>query len=247
MSTEMVRLSMASFPGLYSECLSHTCQLTGLDDLIVCNFREFAYVYLQLPNGEFRRYPWLASRNQVHWRNIRIADFSGDGIPDLAVLYWTNRSEGKLKIFRGTQRQPYFDFTGPVYYERTFPHSAVDLEVLDVQEDGKLDLYVVLSDEKVKGRTPDELRAAYCAGKFKHGDWWNRGNQPPTSFRPPPDNARDVLLLGRRQKGRGRFKAVTMEHTEPGCGNLVRAFGNKTLLLGQGGFVRPGHNLVLDW
>lgn len=226
-----------------------TCAVTadvnrdGIDDLIVCNFREYAYVYLQSKDGGFRRYPWLASKNQKHWRNIRVADFSGDGIPELAVLYWGDKKTGKLKIFRGTRNPPYFDFTGPVYYERTFPHSVVDLEVLDVQEDGLLDLYIVLSDENVRDKN-GKLRKSYCAGKFNHRDWWSKGNQPPNNFRPPFDRARDILLIGRRP---GKFKRIKMNHREPGCGNLVRAFGNKTLVLSQGNFVRPGHNLVLDW
>lgn len=74
--------------------------------------------------------------------------------------------------------------------------------------------------------------------------------EPPPEFIPPNDQAADVLLLNRGMRTTGdkiRFDRVDMDHSLPGCGNLVRPFGNKKLILTQGDFVRPGYQYVLDW
>ena len=132
--------------------------------------------------------------------------------------------------------EPFFDFDAKPLYEKFLTYAAPDIEVLDVNGDDLLDIYVVQTDEVTEG--------TYCGGPWVKSDWWEGGIQPPPSFIPPVDEARDILLIGVDDG----FNAVLMDHAEPGCGSYVEKFGDdRTLILAQGGFVRPGHNLLLQW
>lgn len=220
----------------------------GLDDVIVCNHKQQAMLFVQNQNGTFREVLWNENLRQKNWRKARIGDFDGDGIPDLVVVAWQFAT--KLRIFRGIRSEPYFDFNQR-YFEADFQYSAPGIEVLDVNGDGILDFYVVQTDEHPDSSDGLLKEEKYCAGDFVHSHWWGKGNgnQPPQQFVPPRDKAADVLFIG---KGAGerlydRFERIEMEHQEPGCGGLVKQFGKKKLVLAQGDFVRPGHNLILEW
>lgn len=153
-----------------------------------------------------------------------------------------------MRIFQGIKEAPYFDFTDRKgYYSKALPWAAPDLEVIDVDGDGNLDLYIVQADERRKAGKN------YCGGPFKPQEWWPKNKtspmSPPNNYVPPRDKAADLLLLGNPSatKRFQRFSTVKMEHKEPGCGYFVKKFGEKSLVLVQGGFVRPGHQLLLEW
>lgn len=145
-------------------------------------------------------------------------------------------------MFAGLGQDPFFDFRrrAQAYYELELPFASPDLEVLDINGDGRLDIYIVQTDERTKN--------SYCAGRFVNREWWAQGTQPPPEFVPPLDVAPDVLLVGSQDRAKEKFRAVTMHHSEPGCGFFVEKFGNnKTMVLSQGSNNRPGHNLLLQW
>lgn len=239
-----------------------TCAFTldanndGLDDLIMCNRKEFPSMFVQNSGGGSWRSVSMdyGRANTRNWRKIRTADVTGDGIPDLLVAFWGNKPD--FKVFKGIRESPYFDLKR-AYYAARLPNAIPDLEVVDVNRDGKLDIYIVQSDERKFEPNSNKLRTPmpYCAGPFVHKRWWRTGgNQPPRSFTPPRDRASDFVLLNvitsataSKRKNRSAFNQIRMRHAEPGCGSLVKPFGPGKLVLAQGDFVRPGHQLLLDW
>jgi hypothetical protein len=131
-------------------------------------------------------------------------------------------------VFKGRAVSPYFDFLNP-YYQRDMGWTAVDVEVLDVNRDGRADLYV----SKV-----NSARGQFCG---PHG----KVIYLPDNEIPPLDKARDVLLLGNNR--RTRFTIVQMQHSRPGCGSIVQRWDARTMLLAQGDFNHPGFDLLLEW
>lgn len=221
----------------------------GLDDLILCNERRPGNIYMQTPTGWApSSIPYQQGVGMNNWRAAAVADFSGDGIPDLAVTY-DSRFSSFLRIFKGQREFPYFQFTSTnPWYQRYLPFAAPDIEALDINKDGKMDLYVVQADER-------PIANNYCGGQFNGNEpmWWTGGPSrimPPPSFTPPPDRARDFVFLGariRHPNRRRRMRKVRMRHAEPGCGFYAKKLDNSTLVLAQGGFIRPGHQLLLEW
>jgi FG-GAP-like repeat len=215
----------------------------GIDDLLVGNRKVAALLFIQEPDGLWKKVPLDGWRTE-DWRCAKVADLSGDGINDLIVSDWGGRSSRNLNstimIFRGTREPPYFDFSSDgVLFEITMPYATPDIAVLDVNHDGKADLYITQVDQATRG--------TYCAeGNFNTRKFWGRGVNPSASFVPPLDEAHDFLFLG-QSSDEPSFEIVTMEHAEPGCGFMVERFQNKTLLLAQGTRDRPGHNLLLEW
>lgn len=208
-------------------------------------------IFVQRPQGGFENSVESIDKSQRNWRNARVADLDGDGLPELAVTYHSENNSF-LRVFQGIRGAPYFDFTGRRYYAYSLPFAAPDLEILDVNQDGYPDLYVVQTNET--RILPDGSMAEdnYCGGKFQDERWFSGGPSrimPPVDWIPPRDMAPDLLFLGgppTERRGR-RFRVVEMEHREPGCGYLVKKFGEQGLVLAQGGFVRPGHQLLLEW
>ena len=220
----------------------------GLDDLIVCNQKEGAFIFVQRKNGVFGHSIPTVDKSQRNWRNARVADLTGDGIPDLAVVYHSENSSF-LRVFKGIKKPPYFQFRSRSYYNRRLPFAAPDLEVIDADRDGNMDLYIVQADERQRRKDGTFRRNNYCGGRLKPARWWSGGRNrisPPDSFVPPRDIAPDLLLLG-QPKTKNRFKVVKMKHQEPGCGYFVKRFNRRSLVLVQGGFVRPGFQLLLEW
>lgn len=204
----------------------------GLDDLILCTLGA-AVIYVQRIDGSWQTLPGVTGPHVTNWSSARVADVSGDGRPDLVVID-TQRGKSYVKVFRGVDTAPYFYFASS-YHTRALEHDAPDLEVLDVDGDGRLDIYVV-----------QVSRTGYCelGNPFKD----DNGNVklPPATWMPPNDNAADVLLVNQGHV-RPAFRAVAMSHRRPGCGFLVQAFGNKKLVLAQGDRLHPGYNLLLEW
>jgi hypothetical protein len=202
----------------------------GRDDLVVCNAGGPALLAAQRPGHAFARVPLLPAKNPYiqQWKKARLADATGDGRLDLVVITWANA----LRVFRGRAASPYFDFSAP-YYQRALPATANDVEVLDVNRDGRPDLYVVLVNA-AKGQ--------FCS---KRGRVVNL----PANVTPPADAARDLLLVGNgaRRPAAARFTPVAMQHAMPGCGSVAERWDARTMLLSQGGFNHPGYHLLLEW
>lgn len=145
----------------------------GIDDMIMCSEDVRARLFRQRPNGEWEDVDLGSPRYEEYvlgWRNARTADMDGDGLLDLLVV-GPEPANATFRIFPGTRRAPYFNFDRPLF-EDILPHAAPDLEVMDVDGDGWLDVYVVQSDETGEG--------AYCnAGNAQDVNlFWGGDTQP---------------------------------------------------------------------
>jgi hypothetical protein len=111
--------------------------------------------------------------------------------------------------------------------------------VLDVNDDGRPDLYIVLVDHS-------PVRSNYCWSGSQTFDFsGGYGPRAPNAFTPPLDLAYDILLIANDD---GSFTEHTMNFTEPGCGGRAERFGGgKTMILAQGNENKNGHNLLLQW
>ena len=216
----------------------------GLDDIIVCSANK-PFFFVQNTNGTWTSVNLPNGNNYVqYWRNVRVGDFTGDGVSDIVVAK-SGEWKGGFFIFKGTGQgvAPYFDFNSP-FLDVKLPYATPDIEMLDINDDGLWDLYVVQTDESRE-------RDIYCAKvKALYGPvtrWWGGVTiDPPPLWVPPLDEAQDVLFIA-NEDGE-TFERVTMTHAYPGCGGMVKKFGNnRTLALFQGTFVHPGYHLLLQW
>lgn len=137
-----------------------------LEDLVICNgpFQKPSF-FIQNLNGTWESVNVPDNEKYLtKWRNVRVADFTGDGIPDIAVVK-ALPTNGGMHIFKGTSQEPFFDFSEP-HFEVKLPHGTPDLEVLDVNSDGRWDIYVVQTKETREEDT-------YCArAKTLFGPVW---------------------------------------------------------------------------
>lgn len=176
-----------------------------------------------------------------------MADVTGDGIADLIVVGDKGKSTSNphsfLRIFNGIGSDPFFDFSSQgIWYQRKMPFATPDVEVLDVDQDGRADIYIVQADEHLSG--------TYCGRPFVASDWWgSQRPQPPAHFKPPFDEARDVLLVRKPfAPNVPGFHWVWMEHKERGCGSLAEKYGNNyTMILSHANMDRPGYSGLLQW
>jgi FG-GAP-like repeat len=206
----------------------------GRDDLVVCNGSGPALLVRQgnAPDS-FVQVPVPPSNPYVvQWHNARLADITGDGRKDLVVVTGP-RSRGTVEpwyliVFRGIPASPYFDFARP-YFRKQMPYVPSDVEVLDVNRDGRTDIYVVQVDDR---------RGSWCGPQGKV-------IQLPKDVVPPPDRAPDVLFVGVRDAR--RFVPVKMQHSRPGCGAIAQRWDHRTMLLSQGSFDNSGYMLLLEW
>ena len=197
------------------------------DDLVVCNKDGPPLVIEQRNNGQFVQINLPNNNYFVRWRNVRIADVTRDGIPDLVVVTWGQPSH--LYVFRGISTRPFFNFATP-WYETGLKWAAPDVEVLDVDQNGYPDIYVVQTDE-----TPGQLYCGVVGRTVKMGK----------KKVPPLDKANDLLLVG-ASSGK-KFSKTTLSHSQPGCGAIAQRWNDTTMLLGQGSFSYSGFSLLLEW
>uniref|UniRef100_A0A7S3L124 FG-GAP repeat protein n=1 Tax=Amphora coffeiformis TaxID=265554 RepID=A0A7S3L124_9STRA len=220
----------------------------GLDDIILCQDKKVGRIYVQHPNSTFSMIRW-GGKSTKDWREARVADVTGDGLPDLIVVgnggRITTQEPSYVRVFRGTGVEPYFDFTRKgIWFEREMPYATPNVEILDVNHDGIADIYVVQADEMTEGGfcTPNTRTR-----KFDTSDWWGASPDPSPDFVPPPDLATDLLLIGTGDDS-NKVNEVWMDHVIPGCGSLIEPFGNNyTMILSQGSMGRPGYSVLLQW
>lgn len=207
----------------------------GIEDVVVCDRDKNGWLYIQRKNLSWRGIDLkFLGNKEIGWRDARIADVTGDGIADLITIgpsfpWWGNRKGQKphIRIFRGNKSSRLFDFDDP-YFEHSFEDEARAVEVIDVNGDGRLDIYVLLND----GNAEHNLRC--------------RKNPTPRNLWPPVDGARDVLFVATKDKSKP-FVRVKMKHALIGCQGHLAKWDNRTLALAQGGFSREGANVLLKW
>uniref|UniRef100_A0A7S3QGS3 ASPIC/UnbV domain-containing protein n=1 Tax=Chaetoceros debilis TaxID=122233 RepID=A0A7S3QGS3_9STRA len=214
----------------------------GVDDIIMCNEDGHpAFVFLQGHDGSDK--PWTRmglGRLSKKWTNVRLYDIDGDEINDLIVV-----QDNKINIYKGQKEYPFFSFNKENrLLHRKLLYPAPDVEIIDANQDGWPDIYVVQSDSS----KPNSDEIKYCGTSHRDPAWkekYYNTHRPTDDWTPPKDTAPDILFLG---SASGKFTRVEMKHSEPGCGFLVERFGNnRTLILGQGNMGREGHNLLLQW
>lgn len=187
----------------------------GLDDMIMCNLGASAMIFVQNKDETFSSIP-LTGTGAKNWRNAHVANVTGDGILDMIVTtgYRWNPAvqELKLIVLKGSgMTAPFFEATP--YYEGLLKYAAPNVEILDVNDDGLLDIYVVQTDELTNNTH------SYCGGgSFDFVAWTGSPGPYPSnkSFVPPLDYAQDILLIGTKDNT-SPFDVVMMEHSEPIC------------------------------
>jgi hypothetical protein len=217
--------------------LSRSRTADGLDDLVLCNVNLPSLMFVQHANNSWSALPTLGP-NTKNWRNARVADVTGDGFPDIVVVGFGQPSY--VRVFQGSPTYPHYNFQSRPYFHMMLPFAAPDVEILDVNDDGMADIYIVQLDETAN-------RTNYCSYLSNTTDFYgdNRGPRAPDDYTPPLDQANDVLLIA---NSGGSFDTNMMNFSEPGCGWLAERFGGgKTMILAQGSQDRPGHNLLLQW
>jgi len=100
-------------------------------------------MYVQTKSGSFGQINVpLNSKKFQQWQSVRVGYVTKSSNPDLII---TGRHEGKkksfhyLRIFKPIDKAPWFNFGNP-YLTMKLPHAAPDLELLDVNNDGYIDI-----------------------------------------------------------------------------------------------------------
>lgn len=216
----------------------------GRDDLILMHNRNWTMFFEQEEGGTFREIMYKRSYRTERLRSARVADVNNDGINDLIVTssqftkFGQNRRivGPKLKIFLGIDDPMRFNFL-ETYFFASLPYSAPDVEIVDVNNDGLPDLYVVQNNDE---------KGTFCGEPMS----WKIRPYPPDDWTAPLDEANDFLYMnmGFQPKKAKRFNKVIMEHQLPGCGFIVEQFGNnRTLVLANGDEGHAGTNAILSW
>ena len=133
----------------------------GWDDLVVCNGKNAAHVYVNDRAGDFTE---LASPAIGGWRDAKLVDMNHDGRQDLVVL--TNAND--LQIWLNTGSSPYFATPAFSSHLLVASHS---LSVVDANGDGVPDVYVVLSKTDCRQVLHDVAPDLLFQGR-RNGTWF---------------------------------------------------------------------------
>lgn len=222
----------------------------GHDDLLTwTKAGVMPHMYLQGDDGQFNEVQLDANRKKMetlrYWRGVRWGNLTGNKRKDLVVTRggFRDNHEFWLHVFVGTEEPPYFDFRKP-YYTRRLPNVPFGIELLDVNRDGIVDVYV----------TQRALDSEYCFGDIveMQETYYGGDAQPPPDWVPPVDRAQDLVLVGSKdphKNGKYTWKdKVRIRHKMRGCTDMVEAFGNmQTLAVSGGTEPRAGYQYLLEW
>ncbi|MFO1338435.1 MAG: VCBS repeat-containing protein [Burkholderiaceae bacterium] len=117
----------------------------GWDDLVVCDAKKPAHLYLNTRAGGFVEQASPAVTG--NWRDAKLADMNGDGRDDLVVLDGGNN----LQIWLNTGSGVFFDKPA---FQSHITIATKSLAVGDFNRDGRPDVYVVLQKSTCQTTTP---------------------------------------------------------------------------------------------
>lgn len=213
----------------------------GRDDLIINHKSDWGMFFEQEEGGSFKKIDYIQSYRTNRMIASRLADVNGDGILDYITTTRTFRNIKKvwtspaLRVFLGVDGPGLFDFT-KTYFSMILPFAAPDLEILDVNDDGIPDIYVLQTDTSSD---------AYCGQAMPY-----TFQTLPSDWQPPFDEAPDLLLIGQggNYSKSQRFQTVKMRNEMRGCGYIVEKFGdNKTMLISNANGGHLGNTGILSW
>jgi len=248
----------------------------GLDDLILCDKKGPAKIFIQNSKGFFRKLNLPVNNpNVMEWRNVRVGPVLHRGrLPDIVVA--GIGTSGTISIYKGIAKSPFYDFSKPAYVFRT-PYATPDVEILvcfagliarllvKKKRSRDLPMFIIVLSlspfrfvvQDVNGDKNLDIyvvqaneKSGYCAAQSKElvQKYFGGRVNPPGNWMPPIDTAADLLLVGGKYNGKLGFRKIKMDHRRPGCGGIVRRYGSsKRLLLAQGRPIHLGHNLLLEW
>ena len=94
----------------------------GVDDLIVCQPKGLAQMYLQKVDGNWVQQALPNSKYTTGWRIVRVKEMNRDKFDDIVIVS-VNKGKYWLRVFKGKAAKPYFNFTAP-FYEKSFPYGT---------------------------------------------------------------------------------------------------------------------------
>ena len=187
----------------------------GIDDLILCHRGTTpSQGMLQDSNGNWTDIGWDGSLFKG-WNRAKLADINNDGIPDLVT---TSTAHG-VRILKGLSSAPFVDLETALI-ELPMPSQSLGVEILDVNNDGLLDIYVVQKGENESGSCFDENGV---------------------------DVAPDILLLANGDDEHVSFTPIEMEQQIAGCGSDVEKYSDGQLLVVNQNDGSPGDAVLLEW
>ena len=125
-TTEKVKPYFKEVVGPYKRNFTASCahaadlSKNGVDDLIVCQPKGPAQMYLQKPDGSWVQQALPINVYTTGWRSVRVKEMTRDKFDDL-VLIQVVRGKYWLRVFKGKASKPYFNFTAP-FYEKSLPY-----------------------------------------------------------------------------------------------------------------------------
>jgi len=198
----------------------------GLDDVLAFSWYDKSHMWIAKPDGTWIEQPLPSHSTTFAGQAARLASVTNNpnGKPDLimSVGGYTGINRWYVHVIEAINEPPYFDFKFPFYSER-LGTIGLDIEVVDANNDGIKDIYVI------------QLNNVDCNKNY--------------GTLPTIDRGRDLLLVGSATPdGRRKFEKVRMESEVRGCGGLVSPWKNgNSLILANGNWEHVGCHYLLEW